>query len=98
MRNPELSFNKEERRWYSWMGDKCRTAKEKADMAELNALVNYSAGYRKQACRDHEIDGVHVECSLTSTRDMLLQLDECPKAHNHGIESAEGVVEQASEC
>ena len=98
MRNPDLSFNKEERRWYSWMRDKCRTAKEKADMAELNALVNYSAGYRKQACRGHEIDGVHVECSLTSTRDMLLQLDECPKAHNHGIESAEGVVEQASEC
>ena len=46
-RNPDLSFNKEEKRWYSWMRDKCRTAKEKADMAELNALVNYSAGHRK---------------------------------------------------
>ena len=71
------------------MRDKCRTAKEKADMTELNALVTYSAGHRKQACRGCEIDGVHVECSRTSTREMLLQLDECTKAHNHGIESDE---------
>ena len=46
-RNPDLSYNKEEKRWYSWMRCKYRTAKEKADMAELNALVNYSAGHRK---------------------------------------------------
>ena len=46
-RNPDQSFNKPEKRWYTWMRDKCRTAKEKADMAELNALVNYSAGHRK---------------------------------------------------
>ena len=46
-RNPDQSFNKPEKRWYSWMRDKRRTAKEKADMAELNALVNYSAGHRK---------------------------------------------------
>ena len=46
-RNPDLSFNKEEKRWYSWMRDRCRTAKEKADMEELNALVNYSVGHRK---------------------------------------------------
>ena len=92
-RNPDQSFNKPEKRWYSWMRDKRRTAKEKADMAELNALVNYSAGHRKQACRGCEIDGVHVECSRTSTREMLLQLDECPKAHNHGIES-----DEVSEC
>ena len=46
-RNPDQSFNKTEKRWYSWMRDKRRTAKEKADMAELNALVNSSAGHRK---------------------------------------------------
>ena len=35
-------------------------------MEELNALVNYSAGHRKQACRGCEIDGVHVECSFST--------------------------------
>ena len=31
--------NPEEKHWYRWMRCKCRTAREKADMKELNALV-----------------------------------------------------------
>ena len=52
-RNPDGTSNKEEKRWYSWMSDKGRrTAREKADMEELNALVNYPVGYRKRTRRD----------------------------------------------
>ena len=51
-RNPDQSFNKSEKRWYSWMRDKCRTPTEKADMEELNALVNYSH-MRWKICAGH---------------------------------------------
>ena len=66
MRNPDRSFNKEEKRWYSWMMDKRRTMKEKAEMKELNALVNYSSQGKGGSCRGCEIDGVYVECSFST--------------------------------
>ena len=43
MGNPDGTSNKEEKRWYSWMRDKDRTDKEKADMEALNGLVTYSS-------------------------------------------------------
>ena len=44
-RNPDGTWNKEEKCWYTWMQDICRTAREEAEMEELNAVVNYSAAY-----------------------------------------------------
>ena len=66
-RNLDFSCNKEENRWYSWMRDKRRTGKEKADMADLNALVNYSVAHRKQARRACEIDGRMLVPGVTVT-------------------------------
>ena len=51
-RNPDQAFNKPEKRWYSWMRNKRRTAKEKAYMEELNALVNYSAGHMNRTIEE----------------------------------------------
>ena len=51
-RNPDYSYNKEEKRWYSWMRCQCRTAREKADMEELNALVNRSAVHMKRTIEE----------------------------------------------
>ena len=42
-RNPDGTWNKEEKCWYTWMQNICRTAREEAEMEELNAVVNYSA-------------------------------------------------------
>ena len=44
-RNPDGTWNKEEKCWYTWMQNICRTAREEAEMEELNAVVNYSAAY-----------------------------------------------------